>query len=39
VIRSFVECLRSGGAFETPALDHLETLKLVEAAYAAGEVP
>lgn len=30
----FADCLRSGRPFETPAVDHLETLKLVEAAYA-----
>jgi predicted dehydrogenase len=36
-IRHFVECLASGAAFETDAVDNLETLRLVEHAYwAAG---
>jgi predicted dehydrogenase len=37
VIRHFVECLESGGAFETDPADNLQTLRLVEHAYwAAG---
>jgi D-apiose dehydrogenase len=33
-ISHFVECLRTGQPFETSARDHLETLHLVEEAYA-----
>ena len=33
----FVECLRSGTAFETSGRDYLKTLELVEAAYASAE--
>ena len=40
-IRHFVDCLRSGAAFETDIADNLETLRLVEDAYRAadGRVP
>jgi predicted dehydrogenase len=34
-IRHFVECLRTGAIFETDVADNLETLRLVEDAYAA----
>ena len=34
-IQHFVDCLRSGHRFETDAADNLETLRLVEASYAA----
>ena len=34
-IAHFVDCLRSGKPFETPISDNLETLRLVEDAYAA----
>jgi D-apiose dehydrogenase len=34
-IRHFVECLEDGAPFETDAADNLETLRLVEDAYAA----
>jgi D-apiose dehydrogenase len=34
-VRHFVEKLRTGGAFETSLADNLETLRLVEDAYAA----
>ncbi len=34
-IRHFVACLRDGSPFETAPQDNLETLRLVEAAYAA----
>jgi len=36
-IRHFVDCLASGAVFETDVLDNLETLRLVEQAYAAAE--
>jgi D-apiose dehydrogenase len=35
-IAHFVECLRSGAAFETAPGDNLRTLELVEAAYTRG---
>jgi predicted dehydrogenase len=35
VIAHFAECLASGAAFETDAVDNLETLRLVEHAYLA----
>jgi predicted dehydrogenase len=35
VIAHFVECLASGAPFETGPADNLETLRLVEDAYAA----
>ena len=34
-IGHFVDCLASGAAFETDVLDNLETLRLVDQAYAA----
>ncbi len=34
-IRHFVDCLSSGERFETDAIDNIETLRLVENAYAA----
>ena len=37
-IAHFVDCLRSGGAFETDGTDNLATLQLVDAAYAAAGV-
>ena len=36
-IEHFVECLRTGREFETNPIDNLETLRIVEAAYARGE--
>ncbi len=36
-IGHFVDCLESGAAFETDVLDNLETLRLVEEAYAAAD--
>lgn len=36
-VAHFVDCLRTGRAFETSAADNLETLRLVEAAYAASQ--
>jgi len=36
-IGHFVDCLASGGAFETDVLDNLETLRLVDQAYAAAD--
>src|SRR5258707_1941289 len=38
-IRHFVDCLISGGPFETDVLDNLETLRLVEESYAAAALP
>jgi predicted dehydrogenase len=38
-IRHFVDCLISGKSFETDVLDNLETLRLVEASYAAAGAP
>ena len=35
-IAHFIECLASGAPFETSPADNLETLKLVEGAYARG---
>lgn len=37
--RHFVECLRSGRPFESPVADNLETLRLVEEAYAKAALP
>lgn len=37
LIANFVECLRSGAPFATDRLDNLETLRLMESAYAAAE--
>jgi len=37
-IAHFVDCLESGGGFETDAIDNIETLKLVEQAYRAAAV-
>lgn len=37
-IAHFVDCLRTGGAFETDGADNLATLQLVDAAYAAAGV-
>ena len=34
-IAHFVDCLESGGGFETDAIDNIETLKLVQQAYQA----
>ena len=39
VIAHFVHCLASGSAFETGPTDSLETLRLVEDAYAAAGLP
>jgi predicted dehydrogenase len=36
-IGHFVDCLASGAAFETDVLDNLETLRLVDQAYAAAD--
>jgi predicted dehydrogenase len=36
-IGHFVDCLVSGAAFETDVLDNLETLRLVDQAYAAAD--
>jgi predicted dehydrogenase len=36
-IAHFVDCLASGAAFETDVLDNLETLRLVDQAYAAAD--
>jgi predicted dehydrogenase len=35
-IEHFIDCLSSGAPFETSPADNLETLKLVENAYALG---
>lgn len=37
--RHFVDCLRTGAPFESPAADNLRTLRLVEDAYAKAAMP